>query len=519
MKRLAVLSNVNMDPLKNHLKKNGFSDLYFAGFNQWQAELLNPEAGLLRFAPDYVFVYLNVEEQDISFSTLYDAVRQYLQAVPQTTFIISNVNTAPYSVLTYSFDYTRAANEFNALLGEATSDNERIITFDFNRLINYYGYQQLFDDKFWYLGRIRLSDKGFISLARELCHTISAIEGRSCKVLVLDLDNTLWGGVVGEEGAHHIQIGHEGTGLIYRDFQKKIKQLKDAGILLAVCSKNNEADAREVFEQNKNMVLSWDDFVLHYVNWNNKADNISEIARKLNLGLDSVVFIDDSIRERELVKQQLPEVSVPDFPEDVSVLNRWFAMEVAYSYFSRLKLTNEDKSKTEQYKRNIERTEAKKTLNYEEYLAQLDICLNVFEVDNTLALRISQLTQKTNQFNLTVKRYNEVDILSMIEHPACKVYACEYKDRFGAEGVVGCVIVELRQQEACIDTFLLSCRVLGRNVEKELLHTVISRLQESGVKTITASYTPTAKNRQVKDFYTDNGFVALEDNRFIYSLA
>jgi len=503
-----------MDPLRNHLLKIDFLDLYFAGYNQWQSDLLNIESGLSSFCPDYIFIHLNAEEFQSDIYDLINCIESYSKRNKGVIFIVSNFSYTPYSVQTYINKEYQHESKLNGSLYTFAEKNDNIFVLNFNRLISLHGYITLFDEKFWYLGRIIHSSKGFAVLADELKNVFNCLLGKTKKVLILDLDNTLWGGVVGEVGWQNIQLSQEGIGRIYLDFQRKIKQLQQTGVLLAICSKNNENDVKEVFENNKNMHLAWEDFTLHEINWNNKFENITKMAASLSLGLDSMVFLDDNTFERELVTQSIPEIIVADFPKDISTLNRWFITDVVYPYFGKRKLTNEDINKTDQYKRIINREEIKKQLDYNEFIKELNIKLNIFEPTSDSYFRIAQLTQKTNQFNLTVKRYSDSEIKAMSESPNYKIFGCSYEDKFGKEGIIGCAIIKICNNTAFIDSFLLSCRVLGRRVEFTFLENILKELKELKIETVDASYIQTSRNIITKDFYSKYGFSVLEDNRF-----
>ncbi|MFH1159524.1 MAG: HAD-IIIC family phosphatase [bacterium] len=518
MTKLAILSNINIDPLRNHLQKTDSFELYFAGYNQWQNELLNTESGLYAFLPDFIFIYINAEEFQSDISDLFTSIEAYTEKNKSAYFIVSNFSYPPYSVLTYSSKDSIFESELNNSLNSLASKNDNIFIFDFNRLISFYGYKTLFDDKFWYLGRIKHSHQGFIVLAQELKNVLFCLLGQTKKVLIVDLDNTLWGGVVGEDGWQNIQLSQEGIARVFLDFQKKIKQLQQTGVLLAICSKNNEKEVKEVFEKNNSIQLSWDDFICHEINWNHKPDNIIQIATSLDLGLVSMVFLDDNPVERELVRLSLPEVVVVDFPKDVSVLNQWFVTDVVYPFFGRRKLTKEDTEKTQQYKRNIDRKKIKKHLDYDSFIKQLNVKLTIFHPSIDLCYRIAQLTQKTNQFNLTVKRYSDTEIKAMLGIPNFKIFACEYEDKFGNEGIIGCAIVKIDEKKALIDSFLISCRVLGRRVEFAFLEYIIKELEKDKIKTIEAFYSETSRNGVAKDFYIINGFTSTENNKFIINL-
>jgi len=287
-------------------------------------------------------------------------------------------------------------------------------------------------------------------------------------------------------------------------------------VLLVSCSKNNEPDVREMFKKNPYMQLRWDDFILHKINWERKSDNIAEIAETLQLGLDSTVFIDDSRQERELVKQMLPEVETPDFPEDISLLNQWFVWEVVYPFFQKKQLTEEDKEKTSQYKRNLSRSEELRTMSYEEFLTSLQIKLSVSDPTDLQLPRVAQLTQKTNQFNLTGKRYTDVEILEINNDIDYQIFICEYEDKFGKEGIIGCAIVQLKEKKAVLDTFLLSCRVLGRNVENMFLEHILFELKQRGIRSVEGIYNATEKNIAAKDFYLKNGFIPIDEQCYLF---
>jgi len=229
-------------------------------------------------------------------------------------------------------------------------------------------------------------------------------------------------------------------------------------------------------------------------------------------------MLDDSKVEREMMKKTLPGVVVPDFPEDISLLNRWFVTDVVYPWFSKRKLSSEDLEKTRQYKRNIDREKIRKKVDYQEFLAQLQIRLTYPEPTDALCFRIAQLTQKTNQFNLTVKRYTEPGIKAMIGNPSYRIFACEYEDKFGKEGLIGCAVAEVRGDHAVMDTFLLSCRVLGRNVETLFLGHLLRELKQQGVRILEGFYTEAPRNALVKDFYPRHGFTSEGNDKFIMNL-
>lgn len=272
-------------------------------------------------------------------------------------------------------------------------------------------------------------------------------------------------------------------------------------MILAVCSKNNEADVLEVWERNPELVLRRDDFAARRINWRDKAGNIRELAAELNIGLDSMVFVDDNPAERELVRRMVPEVAVPDFPEQPYRLPE-FLRDMADRYFRIYALTAEDRTKTEQYRANAARAEAARGYaDFGDYLRSLGMVLTIRRADDFTRPRVAQMTQKTNQFNLTTRRYSEADI-RRIEDGGGRVYTLSVRDRFGDSGITGCLIVA----DGTIDTLLLSCRILGRGIERAFLRTVLALLRREGVATLSACYLPTAKNGQTARFYDREGF-------------
>ena len=373
------------------------------------------------------------------------------------------------------------------------------------------GRDKFYSKRMWYLGSIPFSMSGEKAIAEEISRAWNALKGNRKKCLVLDLDNTLWGGVIGEDGLQGIDLSTTKEGSRFRDFQKRIRDLKDQGVLLTIVSKNNEGDAMEAIREHPDMELKEDDFVIIKANWEPKPVNIQYIAQELNIGFDSLVFIDDNPIERESVKNALPEVSVPDFPKDTSMLES-FAIEISKIYFPVLKLTGEDLKKTDQYKVEQKRNEIKqKSISIEEYLESLEMKKTFRQIDETDITRAAQLTQKTNQFNLTTRRYTESDIWNMIKSEYHQVWIGELEDKFGSYGKVILAIVKLEENTAFIDTFLMSCRVMGRNIEKEFLNEIEKEIISKGKNKIISEYVPTSKNSVVKDFWTQNGYTELDN--------
>ena len=342
------------------------------------------------------------------------------------------------------------------------------------------------------------------------------------KCLVLDLDNTLWGGVLGEDGVDGIKLGGDYPGKAYTYWQRAIMQLAANGVILAVCSKNNETDVQELWEKNPHMVLRREHFSALRINWLDKATNLRELADELNIGLDSMVFVDDNPAERELIRQMLPQVTVPDFPEKPYQLMPFFKSLVE-NYFRIYAVTEEDRRKTEQYRANaLRNAEQARFSDMESYLYSLDLQLDIMPADEHNLPRIAQMTQKTNQFNLTTRRYGESEVQKCLDE-GWRVYCMSVKDRFGDNGITGTIFLkQLDDVTMSIDTLLLSCRILGKGIEEAFVKTVFNLLRLDGYRRLVAEYLPTARNGQTADFYDRMGMTCMatgEDGCKHYEMA
>lgn len=395
---------------------------------------------------------------------------------------------------------------YNAFLKELSCNYSNLKWIDISRFFHRYARSEWIDWKYYFISQMALNPRLSHAFKEWFDVQVDGILLKRKKCLVLDLDNTLWGGVLGEDGISGIQIGGDYPGKAFLYFQKALLELSKTGVILTVCSKNNENDVLEVWEKNPYLILREKDFSAWKIDWNNKADNIQALAEDLNIGLDSMVFVDDNPSERELVKQHLPMVEVPDFPDKPYLLPLFF-MDLVEKYFATYHLTSEDKCKTEQYKANFKRDRVKRAFtNLDDFILNLDIEIEIYPVNDFNISRISQMTQKTNQFNLTTRRYSETDIKKMTSQGAY-VFCMNVKDRFGDNGIVGCIILDCKNDGIDIDSFLLSCRVLGKGIEFAFIKTVLNWLYHQGYIVFRAQYIPTLKNVQVSDFYDKLGFV------------
>lgn len=389
--------------------------------------------------------------------------------------------------------------ELNKLLYQYSSNSSMIQILNWSRIIKKNGFDRIYDYKYYYLGRIKFSAFGLEALANEYKLLKIAISGYSKKVLIIDLDNTLWGGVIGEDGINGIQLSEDGLGKVFRDFQYQIKALGNIGVILCIVSKNNEMDVFEVFTKHPYMILKWDDFVIKKINWDDKFSNICAIQSSLNLGFDSFVFIDDNPVEREQIIKELPSVHVPPFPQQPIEIPMWFINSVIYPNFSKVLITNEDLKKKEQYLHLIERSKLNLNSNMESFINNLQIRIKIYHNDDTIISRIAQMTQKTNQFNLTTKRYLESDIHKFIK-TGFDVFALHYFDRFADEGIVGLCITKSNDSAVQFDSFLLSCRIIGRNVEYAFLNWILKYYNSLGMKEVIIPFTKTNKNAVAEIF-------------------
>jgi FkbH-like protein len=496
---LEIISNINMDSLKFYLN---IEVIPTCSYGNYMLDLSDESSSIYQNQSKFIFLFLDIDEFNDDFEQFLLLVSKFLQK-SNKILILNTLSYYPKQVDTFLYQNLQKELIYNQKIFELKNKYSNLLLLDFYNLCKN---SQIYDLKYWYLARIKFNSTFFEKLAKELELLIKTYKYGSKKVLILDMDNTLWGGVIGEE---EINLSNDGVGKIYVDFQKNIKRLKKLGILLAICSKNNYEDGIRGLNH-INSILNENDFTIKKINWNHKAENIQEIAEELNLGLDSFVFIDDSKIERESIKQILPQVAVPEFPNEIYNLNDWF-LDIVKQYFSKITLTKEDLLKQKQYENNIKREELKQNISYEDFLKSLKIKLDFFIDDDRFKERYAQMTQKTNQFNLTTKRYTLSDIEYFIQNPKYKIVAVNYQDKFGNEGIVALVILEIADQ-ITIDSFLMSCRVLKRGVEKNIIKKIVTLFQD---KDIIGIYNPTEKNIQVKDLYHNFGFKKIDENHFI----
>lgn len=522
--KFAFLGNYTIDLIAKEFEKKEKDEIFISGYNQYYLDLLDKNSDYLRFKPDLTTIILDGNSllETKSHAEIKSHIDELVKLFEENSngyLILANIffDQAIDSIKNYN-DKNSIKNlqsEINNYLLDLTQKNNRIFILDILSIFEQNGVKNIYDNSMWQFAKIRFNKNGHQLIADELSYLKHAILNQTKKCLVLDLDNTLWGGIIGEDGMSGIALGAEGVGECFVKFQKNIKKISEKGILLCLCSKNNLDDAKEVFDKHEFSHLKWNDFILHKVSWNLKSQSIAEIAETLNIGQDSLVFIDDNPAEREIVARNTAAV-VPDFPTNPEDLEN-FIKEIDKKYFAKLVVTKEDLEKNEQYKQNSQREIIKQSsANLDEFIKNLEIKITIEKAKKDNVARISQLTQKTNQFNFTTKRYSEIEIENMMNDKNFHIFSAKVEDKFGNYGtVILAIIKQISSEKYEIDTFLMSCRVIGKEVEKYFLNFVINLLKPSE---LTAHYIPTAKNILVQNKYDELGFTlnAKQDKIKIY---
>jgi len=537
--RISLLGSFTLDLLLKRLnheiaKMDVRPEFYLGGFGQYQQEILDEGSGHWRFSPDVTILLLDGRDLfgeiygnplDYSAGEIVERVNQELENIatlvdrinrrlPACTILLNNILAPATSGLGLlecngPLSLKEVARLYNRGIEKLACDNSRFYIVDYESLAARLGYDNWRDERMWYLAGMPLSSRAMDELAKYYASYLKALQGKTKKCLVLDLDNTLWGGIIGEDGMSGIALGRTGIGKAYCDFQNEIMNLYQRGIVLAISSKNNYDDAMDVFEKHPYMVLRKEHFSVMKVDWRDKATHLREIAGELNLGLQSFVFLDDSPFERDLVATELPEVEVPELPQDPSFYKKSL---LALDSFAMVQLTEEDRKRNQLYRAQAMRTSLRHSSgSLEEFYLSLQMHAVIRNPDAFNIPRLSQLTQRTNQFNLTTRRHTEAEIQSFISSDAYEVYDLQLTDKFGDNGIVGLAIVEKRDSSWRIDTFLLSCRVMGRTVETAFLGYIAEQARKAGIQNILGEYIPTKKNVPVKDFYDQQGFKRIKE--------
>ncbi|HEV2150154.1 MAG TPA: HAD-IIIC family phosphatase [Longimicrobiaceae bacterium] len=506
------------------LRRGVALEVHEAAYGQYRQEILDPESATYAFGPD--FVLLAVHEGEVALPDHSDAPAEQVEAelrrwtglweavarrsaarVVQHNFAIPPEVPLGHLAARLPGSRYRMTQALNHRLGDEAGSAVTIV--DCDRLASYVGKQRWFDPRYWHHAKQAVALDALPLLARHTAAVLAAELGMTRKCLVLDLDNTLWGGVIGEDGLAGIRLGGDAEGEAYAAFQEYVSRLKDRGVILAVCSKNDEAVAREPFEKHPAMRIRLEDVPAFVANWESKADGIRAIARTLNIGLDAVTFVDDNPAERQVIRRFLPEVDVVPLPADPAGYARSLSEYVGFEAAS---LTAEDRERAAQYRARARLASLEASADSLEDFHRSLRMEAVVQPFNAFDLpRIAQLIAKSNQFNLTTRRHGPAQLQRFMADPACVHFSLRLRDCFADHGLVGVMVAFRRGGVLDVDTWLMSCRVIGRTVEAEMLGQLCRRAAELGCTSLRGTYVPTAKNAMVKDVFARFGFELLED--------
>lgn len=511
--------------------------VFDADYNQIDAQLLDKNSEVYAFDADEILVWLATDKLyeeflDLPLGMRNNFAEETIQKIHHYWSLISencrariiqpNFTEIDDKVLgQYSCKvdstFVFQIRKLNYLLQISMAERKNVYPIDLLAVQIQLGQQIFYDASIYYNAKMTISMDALPYVAKSVIDVIRAMEGKIKKCLIMDLDNTLWGGVIGDDGLGGIEIGELGKGHAFWDLQRWIKQLKECGIILAVCSKNNEDTAKEPFEKHEEMVLRLSDISVFVANWNDKASNIKLIQETLNIGMDSIVFIDDNPFERNLVKSIIPEIEVPDLPEDPAL---YLGYLQECNYFDTVSFTGESADRTKQYQAEYERRQLQMSFDsIDEYLESLEMVGEVKPFEPIRYARIAQLTQRSNQFNLRTVRYTEDEIERIANDDKYITLYYTLRDKFGDHGLVSVVIMEkISEEELFVDTWLMSCRVLKRGMEEFIVNGMIRAAKVAGYKIVRAEYIKTAKNAMVKDIYKTMGFTEIGDNKYIVSV-
>ena len=530
--RMAILGGSTTSELRKMLElflvASGIRPAFYeSGYNRYRDDVLFESPELWEFKPDIVFFHTTwrnvsqfpdlledeaqveerVEAEMARFTQLWEKVHSELSAlILQNNFDLPNLRLLGNIEAAQSFGRVNFLMRLNAEFARYARSHSRLLISDIHYLAAETGLDAWAGNHYWYNFHMAISPAATLALARNLAGMLQAVYGRSRKCLVLDLDNTLWGGVIGDDGVQNLLLGRDhAIGEAYLDFQQYVKDLKRRGILLAVCSKNDPENAREGFTH-PDSILKLEDFSAFKANWDAKPENIRAIAAELNIGLDSLVFVDDNPAERALVAEQLPEVAVPDVGSDVAGYAKAIERE---RYFELEKLVADDLSRSDFYTSNAARSVAEaRFANYGEFLSSLDMSADIGPFIPVYLERITQLINKTNQFNLTTRRYTSAEVEAMAADPRWVTLYGRLTDKFGDNGLVSVLAGRVDEETLEIDLWLMSCRVFKREMEFAMFDALVERCQEAGICRIVGVFLPSKKNAIVGGLYASLGFLS-----------
>ena len=536
---VGVLRNFTVEPLLPLLSgemalAGQRAKIYTADFDTIAENVFNPQSGLYESRPDLIMIFQwlellspalttnflshsssEIEEEIQRVIHLIDSFFEAIRSRSNATVLLNNFQLPLLPTLgildAQSERYhTYSIMKLNLELLKVSKKYSGIYWVDYLGLFARHGLANIRDEKHWQMSKAPFSRSVLNSVASEYGKFFKSFAGRSKKCLVLDCDNTLWGGIIGEDGIKGLKLGGSYPGQVFKDFQQEILNLYHRGVILALCSKNNEDDVLEVLDKHPEMLLKKKHFATWQINWSDKASNIEQIAKDLNIGIDSLVFVDDNPFECNWVREKLPEVAVVELGKEVLEIKKKLQLP---GFFDSLVFSAEDKKRNEMYASDKQRKELMgHSGSIADYLKSLEIKTAIGIASELEIPRVAQMTQKTNQFNLTTKRYSESDITGLSTGTDSEVYILQLQDKISDLGIVGVAIVRFENTLAVIDTLLLSCRALSRGAEDTLLALILNRAKLRDCKKVNAEYLKTAKNAQVKDFYQKHHFTLLTEN-------
>ena len=504
-------------------------DLFEAEYNQVERQFLDPSSELYQTDADFIVLFQSTHKLGEKHSLLSPSQQESL-AEERLAFVASvceNPMLASKKIICLNYpeiedtvfgsyatkvtsSFTYQVRKLNMGLMDLSQRYANLFICDIAGLQNKLGRDMMFAPNVYVSTEMVLSIDALPYVASRVMDIICAIKGQFKKCLILDLDNTVWGGVIGDDGLEGIQLGHGlGIGKAFTEFQMWVKKLKQRGVIICVASKNNEETAKEPFEKHPDMVLKLEDIAVFQANWETKVDNIHTIQRILNIGFDSMVFLDDNPFERNIVRENIPGITVPELPQDPGEY-----LEYLYSLnlFETASYSQADKDRTKQYQVEAQRVSLQKTFSNEaDFLKSLDMTSVVSGFNKFNTPRVAQLSQRSNQFNLRTVRYTEADIEALGKDPDVIDLSFTLEDKFGDNGLIAVIIMKKQDEETLfIDTWFMSCRVLKRGMEDFTLNTIVEAAREKGYKRIIGEYLPTPKNKMVENHYPSLGFQKLE---------
>ena len=531
--KIAVLSSSTINGLKEilYVKCHKFkiiSEIFIGGYNQHNQEILDSGSQLYSFKPDLVILFIDTKSLlgDVFFDyyrlsekEMKELLENNIKQIKLLADTISkNLNCkivlhnfevpagSPLGIIDnkQKLGFIEFIKNTNFEINRYFKDDSEVFVFDYDLFCSKWGKNNLIDYKMYYLGDIKIDFKYLPNLCDEYMAYIKPLLSLTKKCIVVDLDNVLWGGIIGEDDLDGIKLGPTPEGRSFLEFQKYLFSLFNRGVILAINSKNNPKEAINVLRSHPHMILQEKHFASIQINWNDKASNMKAIAKEVNIGLDSLVFLDDDKLNREMIKAELPEVKVIDLPDDSSLYLKTL-MEI--DDFNSFNFSEEDKKKGQMYAEQRKRLKfSEAATDITEYLKALDMVVTIEHANSFNIPRIAQLTQKTNQFNMMTKRYSEEDINRFSTDKNYLVFSMKVKDKFGDNGITGVVIIKKNATEWIVDTFLLSCRIIGRGIENTMLAYIIEEAEKEKIGILRGEFVSTAKNDPAKEFYKNNMF-------------